>query len=239
MTLSILSAQTSEFRVRTQKFLKVGSLMTAYDSASQSSTTTSLRRNSKYPSIEVCKADDFERNNLSRSLSPIYRNQAKQMKQLCLLPLLLVLIFCSFYLDAASIRGTGNAYRRCKEIDTECFRRKIERALLSDTKAIVIDARQQQDILESNKFYRTPKTAQWINVPCMPSKTEASCPLLNVAWEYILPDKSIPIIVYCASGKRAGLLKTFLEDKGYLEVYNAGGIGKADFLLPPVVALES
>jgi rhodanese-related sulfurtransferase len=162
------------------------------------------------------------------------------MKQLCLLPFLLVLIFCVFYLDAANIRGPENDHRRCKEIDTECVHRNIEKALLGDSKVIVIDARQQQEILESNKFYRTPKNAQWINIPCMPSKTAPPCPLLNVAWEYILPERSIPIIVYCTSGKRAGLLKTFLDDKGYMEVYNAGGIGKANFLLsPPVAASES
>lgn len=43
-----------------------------------------------------------------------------------------------------------------------------------------------------------------------------------------LPDvvtikKDTPIVLYCASGKRAGIAKDVLEQAGYSQVYNAGG----------------
>lgn len=39
----------------------------------------------------------------------------------------------------------------------------------------------------------------------------------------LLPDKSQPIMLYCGSGKRAGLAKEKLEALGYSNVENAGG----------------
>lgn len=43
-----------------------------------------------------------------------------------------------------------------------------------------------------------------------------------------LPDivtvqKDSPIVLYCASGKRAGIAKDALDEAGYSQVYNAGG----------------
>ncbi|MGK0298029.1 MAG: phage shock protein E [Gammaproteobacteria bacterium] len=37
-------------------------------------------------------------------------------------------------------------------------------------------------------------------------------------------DKDAPIFFYCGSGQRAGIAKTALEELGYTNVTNAGGI---------------
>lgn len=39
----------------------------------------------------------------------------------------------------------------------------------------------------------------------------------------LLPDKSRHIVLYCGSGKRAGMAKEKLEELGYTNVENAGG----------------
>lgn len=39
----------------------------------------------------------------------------------------------------------------------------------------------------------------------------------------LLPDKSRHIVLYCGSGKRAGIAKEKLEELGYTNVENAGG----------------
>ena len=46
----------------------------------------------------------------------------------------------------------------------------------------------------------------------------------------ILPSKSAPIIVFCKMGGRAAKVKATLEEQGYSNVLNAGGIGDVDFL---------
>ena len=40
----------------------------------------------------------------------------------------------------------------------------------------------------------------------------------------LVTDKSAPINLYCGSGRRAGLAKQALEEMGYTNVTNAGGI---------------
>jgi len=45
--------------------------------------------------------------------------------------------------------------------------------------------------------------------------------------EYItdlVPGKDTPVYLYCRSGNRAGKAKTALEEMGYTNVFNAGGI---------------
>jgi len=39
-----------------------------------------------------------------------------------------------------------------------------------------------------------------------------------------LPDKNVPIYIYCLSGGRAGSAVRMLTNMGYTEVYNFGGI---------------
>jgi rhodanese-related sulfurtransferase len=40
----------------------------------------------------------------------------------------------------------------------------------------------------------------------------------------VLPDKAVPVYVYCHSGRRAARAQSILERLGYTEVYNFGGI---------------
>ncbi|EAR11308.1 rhodanese-like domain-containing protein [Reinekea blandensis] len=43
----------------------------------------------------------------------------------------------------------------------------------------------------------------------------------------VAPDKSTPIILYCRSGNRAGIAKSVLNDMGYENVVNLGGLQEA------------
>lgn len=43
----------------------------------------------------------------------------------------------------------------------------------------------------------------------------------------LVPDKSTPVYLYCRSGRRAGIAKQALEEAGYQQVFNAGGIDDA------------
>ena len=43
----------------------------------------------------------------------------------------------------------------------------------------------------------------------------------------VAPDKSTPIILYCRSGNRAGIAKGVLNDMGYENVVNLGGLQEA------------
>jgi len=94
----------------------------------------------------------------------------------------------------------------------------VKKALANDN-TIIIDARGLDEIQKSGYFKPTKPSQQWLNIPC--SITEA--PLLTMAAEDMLRDKSTPIIVHCASGKRSTLAKKVLDDMGYENVLNAGG----------------
>jgi phage shock protein E len=52
------------------------------------------------------------------------------------------------------------------------------------------------------------------------------CPALN----QLPKDKDTPVIVFCASGKRASNAQQVLESKGYSNVLNAGGLSDLDYL---------
>lgn len=43
----------------------------------------------------------------------------------------------------------------------------------------------------------------------------------------VAPDRSTPVYLYCRSGRRSGIAKDALTQKGYTKVYNLGGIGDA------------
>lgn len=97
---------------------------------------------------------------------------------------------------------------------------------LKDPNAVVLDARRVDEI-EANGYWQTNR--QWVHAPCTP---DGDCPLLSVAMEGLIRDKSSPVIVYCASGKRASVAQDFLKDNGYSTVLNAGGFpGDFDALL--------
>ena len=89
--------------------------------------------------------------------------------------------------------------------------------VLSNPKTTVVDVRKVEEILEAG-FLKTPNN-QWVHAPC----TLEDCPLLSVAAESLIRDQSAPVVVHCASGKRANVAKEFLEKRGYKQVLNAGG----------------
>jgi phage shock protein E len=94
---------------------------------------------------------------------------------------------------------------------------------LADPKTTVLDVRRVDEILESG-FLKSDR--QWVHAQC----TLTECPLLAVAAESLIADKNAPVVVYCASGKRAAKAKEVLESKGYSNVLNAGGLGDLSYL---------
>ena len=88
---------------------------------------------------------------------------------------------------------------------------------LADPATIVLDARRVDEI-QANGYWETPR--QWVHAPCTP---DGDCPLLGAASEALLRDKTAPVIVYCASGKRVSVAQAFLQARGYTTVLNAGG----------------
>jgi phage shock protein E len=100
---------------------------------------------------------------------------------------------------------------------------QVVRGALANPKTTVLDVRRIDEILESG-FLKTER--QWVHAQC----TLTECPLLDVAAESLIPDKHAPVVVYCASGKRAEKAKEVLESKGYVNVLNAGGLGDLGYL---------
>jgi phage shock protein E len=94
---------------------------------------------------------------------------------------------------------------------------------LVNPKTTVLDVRRVDEILD-NGFLKTDR--QWVHAQCTPTE----CPLLDVVAESLIPDKNAPVVVYCASGKRADKAKEVLESKGYTNVLNAGGLGDLGYL---------
>lgn len=86
--------------------------------------------------------------------------------------------------------------------------------------AVVVDVRSPSEITSQID------AKNWINAPGSPF----DCPILREQSATLLPDKSAPIIVYCASGKRSQKAVDILTDLGYENVHNGGGIGELSYL---------
>lgn len=101
------------------------------------------------------------------------------------------------------------------------------RQALQNPATTVVDARSLEE-LQSAGFFRcsdTPKTTsslscRWVHAPA--SKIDA--PLLELAATTLIPDLNAPVVVYCASGIRAGTSQRVLQQAGYTNVLNAGGL---------------
>lgn len=93
------------------------------------------------------------------------------------------------------------------------------RQALQDPQTTVVDARSLEEI-QAAGFFRCDGKCRWVHAPA--SKEEA--PLLEMAASSLIPDLNAPIIVYCASGIRATTSKRVLEEQGYTNVMNAGGL---------------
>ncbi|GAX23958.1 hypothetical protein FisN_26Lh015 [Fistulifera solaris] len=90
--------------------------------------------------------------------------------------------------------------------------------LLQNERTVILDVRRADEI-QASGYLKTPSNHQWVTIPCTP--TDAT--LLQMTASNLLRDKSAPVLVHCAAGKRAAMAKQVLEEMGYTNVVNAGG----------------
>lgn len=90
-------------------------------------------------------------------------------------------------------------------------------------RSIILDVRRDEEIVTSG-FIRT--NHDWMHSTC----SKDDCPELNVAAENMIHDKQTPIVVHCATGKRAAKAVEVLKSKGYKDVVNAGAYDDLDYL---------
>ena len=89
-----------------------------------------------------------------------------------------------------------------------------------------ISAQQAKSMMDEGKPYilldvRTPQEYKQVRID-----GAKSLPIDEIGnrAQAELPDKQIPILVYCQSGMRAGRASKMLADMGYAKVFNCGGI---------------
>lgn len=82
----------------------------------------------------------------------------------------------------------------------------------------VIDARTIEEMQKVGYF--NASTCRFLHAHA--TKTED--PLLQLAAKSFLPQKDAPVVIYCGSGIRATTAKQVLEEAGYTNVLNAGGL---------------
>jgi len=99
--------------------------------------------------------------------------------------------------------------------------------LLETPGTVVLDVRNEDEIAQAK--LETPGTVHWTETGC----TRTECPALETDPTQFVPDKSTPVLVYCASGARANRAKLTLEAKGYTKVLNGGGLTVKDMLVYP------
>lgn len=92
------------------------------------------------------------------------------------------------------------------------------RKALANPETTVIDARTIEEMQKDGYF--NASTCRFIHAPA--TKTEA--PLLQLAAKSLLPQKDAPVVIYCGSGIRATTAKQVLDEAGYTNVLNAGGL---------------
>jgi rhodanese-related sulfurtransferase len=93
------------------------------------------------------------------------------------------------------------------------------KAAASNPKSVFLDVRSQAEIDAGSLDVGKPV----IYATCTSADT---CPALT----QLPKNKGAPVIVFCASGKRASVAKQVLESEGYTKVLNAGGLGDLDYL---------
>uniref|UniRef100_A0A7R9ZGY5 Rhodanese domain-containing protein n=1 Tax=Pseudictyota dubia TaxID=2749911 RepID=A0A7R9ZGY5_9STRA len=94
------------------------------------------------------------------------------------------------------------------------------RKAASDPRVVFVDVRSDEEV--SLKSLQRP----YIHAPCVVTK----CQKLEEEGEKLVPEKDVPIVVFCRSGRRAIKAKETLEGMGYTNVMNAGGITDLDHL---------
>lgn len=94
---------------------------------------------------------------------------------------------------------------------------QLKQILTTNEDAVVLDVRTELEIAESGKFQYG--NHQWVQAACTPESAEELIQRMDV----LLPNKDVPVIIYCKSGRRANTAKLALEENGYKCVVNAGG----------------
>ena len=96
------------------------------------------------------------------------------------------------------------------------------RRALADPSTTLVDARSVGEIEQHGYYSNNNNNAhhRWVHAEATPQ----NAPLLQVAAAALLPDKEAPVVIYCASGIRATTCKNVLEQQGYTNVLNAGGL---------------
>jgi phage shock protein E len=86
----------------------------------------------------------------------------------------------------------------------------------------------QQDMshwLETGVLIDT-RTQEEFNAGHMPGAKLIPYDQIKFKIANIAPDKSTPILLYCRSGRRAGVAEKVLKDLGYENVKNVGGLAQ-------------
>jgi rhodanese-related sulfurtransferase len=116
-------------------------------------------------------------------------------------------------------------------IDIELATRDAVTTALRDPRTVILDARSWEEIEKADGAYLKPRLTgqRWMQVAgCTPQEA----PLLKLAAKSMLPDPSAPVVVYCASGKRAARARQTLLDQGYADVLNLGGTKELEDFMP-------
>ena len=87
--------------------------------------------------------------------------------------------------------------------------------------SILFDCRTPEEVKDAKHESRP-----FVNISC----TLDDCSELVSEAEKIFPDKTKPVIIYCRSGRRAGKAKEVLEQMGFTNVMNAGGLVDLTYL---------
>lgn len=92
--------------------------------------------------------------------------------------------------------------------------REEAEALISGSKALVIDVRDAPEVQASGKVAGAVNVSRGM----LEFRADPQSPYYDQRF-----DKSKPVIVYCASGGRSALSGKVLKDMGYEKVFNLGG----------------
>jgi phage shock protein E len=124
----------------------------------------------------------------------------------------------------SSCRGTRNNNALAAAPGVQVDSDQAIREALQNPSTTIVDARSLEE-LQSTGFFRattpgTTVTTRWVHAPA----TKVDAPLLELAATTLIPDLNAPVVVYCALGFRAATSQRVLQQAGYTNVLNAGGL---------------
>jgi phage shock protein E len=93
------------------------------------------------------------------------------------------------------------------------------RHVLHQSDTVVVDVRRNEEIQNRGIFEKRGR--RWVQAAYY---SPDQCECLSISLEELLPDKQAPIVVYCKTGHRAARAKKILQNNGYHQVLNAGGL---------------